>query len=117
VEHAFPCGIKGWLVIVLKRHAEGLHELSEAEFLELGAIQYRAAQVLKRLRDCDREYSICFHEAPNFNHIHFHTIARAKDLPQPLRGVGVFALLKGDPTTMLAPQEIIQFSQELSQYF
>jgi len=28
VEHAYPCSLLGWLVIVLKGHAEALHDLT-----------------------------------------------------------------------------------------
>src|SRR5690348_12644608 len=35
VEDTYPIKILGWLVIVLKRHAEALHELTAEEFIEL----------------------------------------------------------------------------------
>ena len=35
VEHAYPVKTIGWIVIVLKRHAEALHELTIEEFIEL----------------------------------------------------------------------------------
>jgi diadenosine tetraphosphate (Ap4A) HIT family hydrolase len=48
VDHAYPTSHLGWLVIVLKRHAEALHELSREEFAELAEIQYKLAQVMRR---------------------------------------------------------------------
>ncbi len=41
VEHAYPSQLVGWLVIVLRRHAIALHELSAAEFAELGPLLER----------------------------------------------------------------------------
>ena len=37
VEHAYPIKMIGWLVIVLKRHAEALHELT-AHFVSCSEI-------------------------------------------------------------------------------
>ena len=45
VDHAYPTSLKGWLVIVLKRHVEALHELSQEEFKELADIQPNAQGV------------------------------------------------------------------------
>lgn len=46
VDHAYPTSHLGWLVIVLKRHAEALYELSREEFGEMAEIEYRLAQVM-----------------------------------------------------------------------
>ena len=46
VEHAYPSSLLGWLVIVLRRHAEALHELTEDEARELGTLVYRTAVAL-----------------------------------------------------------------------
>lgn len=37
VEHAYPCGLVGWLVIVLRRHAQALHELTVGDMLKVSA--------------------------------------------------------------------------------
>ena len=73
MEHAYPVQRIGWMVIVLKRHAEALHDLTAEEFTELGQIQSRLTHVLFEELHCEKEYSICFGEAENFAHIHFHT--------------------------------------------
>ena len=38
VEHAYPCKIKGWLVLVLRRHAPALHDLTCEEWAELAIV-------------------------------------------------------------------------------
>ena len=46
LEHAYPTCLKGWLVIVLKRHVEALHGLTREEFIELGELQALAVRLL-----------------------------------------------------------------------
>ena len=62
VEHAYPTSLKGWLVIVLKRHVEALHDLTREEFQELADIQYRLAQVMRFRASIEKEYMMCFAE-------------------------------------------------------
>src|SRR5579863_8262585 len=86
VDHAYPTSHLGWLVIVLKRHAEALHELSRAEFAELAEIQYKLAQVMGKNPHVEKEYIACFGEVPGFNHIHVHFVPRPKNLSAELKG-------------------------------
>lgn len=46
VEHAYPSSLLGWLVIVLERHAEALHQLEPEEAVELGILQRAVAIAL-----------------------------------------------------------------------
>ncbi len=52
VEHAYPVKIIGWLVIVLKRHTEALHELTIEEFAELAQIQAKLIMSLPNRLVC-----------------------------------------------------------------
>ena len=70
VEHAYPVSLLAWLVIVLKRHAEALDELTEEEARELGLLQRRVALALRDDSNCAKEYSTCFGEAPRIAHPH-----------------------------------------------
>ena len=94
VEHAYPVKTMGWLVIVLKRHAEALHELTTEEFTELAQIQAKLTEVLFEELDCEKEYISCYAETEHFYHIHFHVFAKPPDLPGELKGGKSFALLK-----------------------
>lgn len=113
VEHAYPCAIKGWLVIVLKRHAEALHELTAEEFLELGVLQGQCARALYEHLGCHKEYAVCFAEIPGFTHIHFHMVAKPADLAAQYTGSKIFALLKITPEQAVPPQEIRSFCEEM----
>lgn len=94
VEHAAHVPIEGWLVLVLKRHAEALHELNSAEWHELVNIQNKAIHALKKIYHSHKEYVACFAESEGFEHIHFHVIAKSDHLPAAAKGSRVFSLLQ-----------------------
>ena len=113
VEHAYPVKQKGWLVIVLKRHAEALHELTPAEFEELGVIQARLTFLLHELLQCQKEYVSCYAETEHFYHIHFHVFAKPHDLPKELFGGKSFAFLKVSEEETASSEEIKEFCKLL----
>ena len=108
IEHAYPVGMKGWLVLVLKRHVEALHDLTREEFVELGELQARTAKVLREEFDCEKEYAICLAEAEHFRHIHVHLVAKPRDLPDDLKGAKIFALLKVEENKAVPRDEIVR---------
>lgn len=93
VDHAWPTALVGWVVLVLRRHASALHELTADEFAEMGALLARTTQALQTESGCVKEYLACFAEADHFNHVHIHIVPRAADLPETLQGQRIFALL------------------------
>lgn len=111
VEHAYPTGLLGWLVIVLARHAEALHELSIDEAAELGRLQWAVSRVLSAERGSLKEYSVFFAETPGFAHVHLHMVPRAPDLPDELRGGRVFALLGVPEGDIVPPDEVAGFCE------
>lgn len=114
VEHMYPVSIKGWLVIILKRHIEALHELTKDEWNELHDIQQKITTALYKKLNTQKEYSMCFAEKEGFNHIHFHVVAVSNDLSAEFRGPGIFGLTKQKP---LPENEISDFSKELADQF
>lgn len=117
IEHAYPVSLQGWLVIVLKRHAEALHELEPEEFAELAQLQAKASRALFQYTNCAKEYLACFAEKPGFNHVHIHVVARSADLPGDLLGPRIFSHLAVSAETALPEPELGQFCLELRQYF
>ena len=113
IEHAYPTRMKGWLVIVLKRHVEALHELTHEEFGELGELQARAVRLLHEELDCDKEYVACFAEKEHFQHVHFHVVAKPRDLPDELKGTKIFAMINVAEAEALPREEIRAFCEEL----
>jgi diadenosine tetraphosphate (Ap4A) HIT family hydrolase len=117
VEHAYPVKMIGWLVIVLKRHAEALHELTSEEFAELAQIQAKLIPLLHEELHCEKEYISCYAEMEHFNHIHFHVFAKPYDLPDEFKGSKSFALLKVPPEEAVSPQTVIAFCHSLKAKF
>lgn len=117
VEHAYPVAIKGWLVIVLKRHVEALHELSSDEFAELAQIQAKLSRFLYEELACQKEYISCYAEAEHFYHIHFHVFAKPPGLSDDLKGGKSFALIKVTESEAVPPNEIISFCEVLRNRF
>src|SRR5712691_6334490 len=112
VDHAYPTSHLGWLVIVLKRHAEALHDLSREEFAELAEIQYKLARVMRQDARVEKEYTMCFAEAPGFNHIHIHFVPKPENLPARLKGPAIFAMLKVTKAHPVPPDAIRAFCEE-----
>lgn len=117
VEHAYPVKTLGWLVIVLKRHAEALHEFTAEEFSELAQIQHRLTRLLFEELNCEKEYVSCYAETEHFYHIHFHVFAKPPDFPDALKGGKSFALLKVTLEEAVAPAEVISFCESLRDKF
>ena len=117
VEHAYPVKIIGWMVIVLKRHAEALHELTTVEFIELAQIQAILIHLLHKELHCEKEYVSCYSELEHFRHIHFHVFAKPSNLPEELKGGNSFALLKVPQEEAVPSYEIIAFCELLKNRF
>ncbi len=113
LEHAYPTRLKGWLVIVLKRHVEALHEMTREEFVELGELQALAVRLLHESLDSAKEYAVCFAEKEGFQHIHFHVIARTLDLPDEFKGTKIFAMINVTEAEALPGEEIKTFCETL----
>ena len=113
IEHAYPARLKGWLVIVLKRHAEALHELTREEFVELGELQALSVSLLHEALGSAKEYAVCFAEKAGFHHVHFHVVARSRDLPDELKGTKIFTVINVTEADALPPEEIKTFCEEL----
>ncbi len=111
VEHAYPSSLLGWLVIVLGRHAEALHQLEPAEAVELGILQRAVAIALNAKFGTAKEYSISYGEAPRFAHLHVHIVPRAFEVDESLRGGRVFAHLKAQGEA-ISPAIVSEFCDD-----
>lgn len=117
VEHAYPTKLKGWMVIVPKRHVETLHELSTKEFVELAEITERLTKLLHKELDCEKEYLMCLAEQEHFNHIHFHIVPKPRSLPDELKGAKIFAMLKVEEKDAVPKPEVKSFCERLKKNF
>jgi diadenosine tetraphosphate (Ap4A) HIT family hydrolase len=117
IEHAYPIGIVGWLVIVLKRHAEALHELTPEEFNELALLMNKTCKLLHDNLGSYKEYAACFAEAEHFNHIHFHIIPTDAEFPKDLKGSSSFKLLSVTKEESVSKEAVIKYCENLRKLF
>lgn len=82
--------VAGWLVLVLRRHARAIHELTDDEASALGKWLPLMTRALHATTGCELEYVMQFAEGKGFQHVHFHIVARGSDWPADLKGPGVF---------------------------
>jgi diadenosine tetraphosphate (Ap4A) HIT family hydrolase len=113
VEHAYPSKLVGWLVIALRRHAVALHELTSAEFTELGSVLELTVRALHGALGPAKEYAACYAEAHGFEHIHFHVVPRAHDMPEELMGAGSFELIRVSKSDAADPMVVKVFCESL----
>jgi diadenosine tetraphosphate (Ap4A) HIT family hydrolase len=117
IEHAYPVKMIGWLVIVHKEHIESLDRLRITEWYELTAMMKKTIEILRKETNCEKEYVMCLAEGEGFKHIHFHVIAKPKDLAPELRGAKIFALLKAQPNEAISPEIVKEFCEKLKDKF
>jgi diadenosine tetraphosphate (Ap4A) HIT family hydrolase len=113
IEHAYPVKINGWIVIILKRHCEALHELTESEFKELSRLEEKVIKNLRISLKSEKEYSVCFAEGKGFNHIHKHIIALPRTLQEEFKGPAIFSLLGGESNEDLKA-DILKLCKQMS---
>lgn len=113
VEHVYPTGLLGWVVIVLKRHTDKLHELSIEEWRELSEINFRIINILHKILDTEKEYSCYFAEMEGFRHIHFHVIPKGKDYLPENTGSKAFNYLRVGEEESISKGKIIEFCSKL----
>jgi diadenosine tetraphosphate (Ap4A) HIT family hydrolase len=117
VEHAFPTAVRGWLVLVLKRHCRALHQLTDVEFDEFRQILSCAVQALHAELGSEKEYVMQFAESPAFEHVHFHVVPRLPEWPADWRGPNVFQALGEDLAKPLGSTDLARLVQALQLAF
>ena len=117
VEHAYPSRLLGWLVLVPRRHAIALHEPRPEEFAELGSALELTVRALHEATGSAKEYVACHAEQPGFEHVHFHVVPRAAELPKELQGTNSFAFLKVSQSDAVAPDSVRTFCESLRAAF
>jgi diadenosine tetraphosphate (Ap4A) HIT family hydrolase len=110
---AFDASLPGWLVLVPRRHLEGLHELTGTEAEGLGRLLRAASAALVDVTRCVHTYVMLFAEAEGFSHLHFHIVPRHSELAPAHRGPRVFAYLGAPPEEQLHEKDRNALATEL----
>jgi len=117
VEHAYPSGLLGWIVIVLKRHSEKLHELSNEEWNELAEIQFKIINILHKHLNTYKEYTCCFATGEGFKHIHFHVIPISADYDEYYKGARAFHYLRESECEIIPAEKVKVFCEVIKSEF
>lgn len=104
VAHAFDSSLLGWLVIVARRHIESLADLTEQEALTLGPLLRALSIAVQDLTGAAKAYVLFLAESPLHRHVHVHVVPRMPNLPDELRGPGIFHYL-AEPTREIVSEE------------
>ena len=72
-------GVPGWLMTVLKRHAEATTELTQEEAESLGPLMVKLSRAIEEATGCERVYMQMYGE--HYRHWHFMLCAREEHIP------------------------------------
>lgn len=116
VVHSYNTSLRGWLVLVARRHIAAIAELTAAEAAELGDLQRRASQALHAVTGCAKTYIIQFAEHPDHPHVHFHIVPRMADQPAERRSVNIFSCLGVPETERVSEEEMNAVGGQIRQF-
>jgi diadenosine tetraphosphate (Ap4A) HIT family hydrolase len=85
--------LPGWLVVVLRRHAAALDELTAEEADSLGSLLRAASVALKEAVGCEKTYVILFAEQSRYSHVHLHVVPRMSWFTEDDRAANVFRFM------------------------
>ena len=90
VEHKLePLQIAGWPVAKPLRHVTAFAELTEDEAAAFGPLMRRVMSALTKVVSPAKVYLCLLAEQKGFDHVHFHVIPRAPDLPERFHGMAI----------------------------
>jgi diadenosine tetraphosphate (Ap4A) HIT family hydrolase len=111
IAHAFNAARLGWLVLVLRRHARSLGELTPAEADVFGRLVPAVSRALEAELRVAKAYVMFLAELERFEHVHVHVVAR----PSPEhRGTKVFDLLKRPPADWVTDGDMDAFAARIA---
>ena len=97
VAHAFDSALRGWLVLLPRRHVEALDELTVEEAAEMGPLLRALTAALREETGCVKTYVLLLAEAEGYAHLHMHVVPRLPDQPTDRRGPRIFGYLSAEP--------------------
>lgn len=107
--------LPGWLVVVLRRHAEALDELTADEAASLGPLLRAASVALKRAVGCEKTYVILFAEQLRYQHVHLHVVPRMGWFTEDDRSLSVFRFMNVPEVEQVAVSERERLAKEIGQ--
>jgi diadenosine tetraphosphate (Ap4A) HIT family hydrolase len=114
IAHAVRCALPGWVVVAPARHIVSLAELSPEEAAGLGPLLAAVSRAVIDATGCVKVYVALFAEAEGYQHVHIHVIPRHPDLPDGLRGPGVFGYLDRPEGEWVAADDMDRMGSDLA---
>jgi diadenosine tetraphosphate (Ap4A) HIT family hydrolase len=112
--HARPTSVTGWLVLVLRRHVEALHELTDDEAAGLGRWLVPVCRALHRVTGCEVEYVAQLADSRADPHVHVHLIARGPGWPRCRTGAAVLGDLGSPGSRPVSEDSIAVLMQQMA---
>jgi diadenosine tetraphosphate (Ap4A) HIT family hydrolase len=116
VEHVGSVHIKGWLVVVIKRHCTAMHDLTEEEMVEFGKLAKVACQGLHTILKTEKEYIMQYSEGKGFAHLHIHLVAKVLPWPDNLRGPRVMTAMEEKIDEKFVDEEVTPLALKIREY-
>ena len=116
VVHAYNSTLLGWVVLVLRRHAAALDELTEMEAEQLGRLIRHTSVGLKATTGCEKTYVMQFAESAGHNHVHIHVVPRDPAMPADHRGINVFKYLGASEEKRIDEDVMNAFALQMREY-
>ena len=115
VVHCNDTSLKGWTVLVLRRHVAAVADLGDDEVGTLGPLTRDVSRALHEILGCEKTYLVQFAESPLHRHVHVHVIPRRPNLPEEERGPRVFQHLGVADEARVSEAEMNEFATQLRQ--
>ena len=116
IVHALDTSLPGWMVIVLRRHAPTIAELTKEEAAELGPLIRNVSVGIQEIVGCVKTYVMQFAELPNHQHVHFHVVPRMLDMPKDDMGPRVFNYLGVSKEYQVPEEEMNSIARKLQKF-
>jgi diadenosine tetraphosphate (Ap4A) HIT family hydrolase len=115
VVHCDNTSLKGWIVLVARRHVATVSELTDAEASTLGSLAKDVSRALHDLLNCEKTYIVQFAEHPQHHHVHVHVIPRRAQIPDDERGPRIFQHLGVPEEARVSEREMNDIGELLRQ--
>src|SRR3954471_24608925 len=106
VVHCDSTSLLGWIVLVLRRHAAALADLTDNEAAALGPLVRDVSRALHEHVGCQKTYVLQFAEHPQHRHVHVHVVPRYEGLAEDEVGPGVFKFLGVDEADRISEADM-----------
>lgn len=110
VAHSFNSTWLGWLVLVLRRHARSVGDLTSDEAGVFGWLVPALSRALEAELKVPKAYVLFLAEQDGFEHLHVHVIARP---PKHARGIRVFELTQRPPDEWVSAAEMDELAERI----